>query len=63
MRTVSHRLFSHRLFSLGAALLALSLPIFAGTQVVTPEPGTWLLMGAGVTGLLFLHRQRSKSSK
>jgi PEP-CTERM motif len=52
-----------RLFSLGAALLALSLPVFAGVPVVTPEPGTWLLMGAGVTGLLFLHRKRSRSRK
>jgi PEP-CTERM motif-containing protein len=54
---------SRRLFSLGAALLALSLPVFAGTPVVTPEPGTWLLMGAGVTGMLFLHRKRSRSRK
>jgi hypothetical protein len=41
--------------------LILSMPAFAGDTVVTPEPGTWLTMAAGVGGLLLLHRMRSKS--
>ncbi len=45
---------------LGLSLI-LAVPAFAGDLVVTPEPGTWLTMAAGVGGLLFLHRMRSKS--
>ncbi len=52
---------SVRCFTFSAALLALALPAFAGVSIVTPEPGTWLTMAAGVGGLLFLHRMRSKS--
>ncbi len=54
---------SVRCFALGATLLALALPAFAGVPVVTPEPGTWLTMAAGVGGLLILHRRRSKSGR
>jgi hypothetical protein len=55
------RLNPARYFTFCAALLALALPAFAGITVVTPEPGTWLTMAAGVGGLLLLHRMRSKS--
>ena len=51
---------SNRLGWLGFSLM-LSIPAFAGVSVITPEPGTWLSMAAGVGGLLILHRVRSKS--
>ena len=48
------------LFSLGAGLLAITLPVFGGTPVVTPEPSTFLLIGGGGAAILILRRLRSK---
>ena len=45
---------------LGTALLALTVPALAGLTAPTPEPSTFLLIGAGGAAILILRRLRSK---
>ena len=50
-------------FSVGVALICMTVPAFAGLTAVTPEPTTVLLIGGGLGAIIVARQLRARKKK